>query len=74
MSFAAALASGQISGVKINETVVYGKDTAAVAHALLGRDPSAQTLDAIEKGVEGKERSPRVLAGLVMSSPDFQRR
>jgi uncharacterized protein (DUF1800 family) len=74
MSFAAALASGQISGVKTNGTDLDGKDTAAIAHALLGRDPSAQTLDAIEKGVEGKERSPRVLAGLVMSSPDFQRR
>jgi uncharacterized protein (DUF1800 family) len=74
MSFAQALASGQIAGVKLNGPELNGKDAAAVARELLGRDPSTQTLGAIEKGLEGKEPSPRTLAGLVISSPDFQRR
>jgi uncharacterized protein (DUF1800 family) len=74
MNFSAALASGQISGVRLNVTRLEGKDAAAMARELLGREPSAQTLEAIQKGVEGKEPSPRLLAGLVISSPDFQRR
>jgi hypothetical protein len=31
-------------------------------------------LTAIEKGVQGKEATPSILAALVISSPDFQRR
>jgi uncharacterized protein (DUF1800 family) len=74
MNFAAALASGQISGVKLKSQSWEGKDTAAIARELLGREASAQTLEAVEKGLHGKEPSPRLLAGLVLSSPDFQRR
>ena len=74
MSFSAALASGQIAGVKLNATRWEGKDAAAIARELLGREPSAQTMEAIQKGLEGKEPSPRLVAGLVISSPDFQRR
>jgi len=74
MTFATGLLSGQISGVKVNGARWDGKDAAAIARDLLGRDPSAQTLDAIDKGSAGKETSPRLLAGLVISSPDFQRR
>jgi uncharacterized protein (DUF1800 family) len=74
ITFATSLTAGQIAGVKLNSPGWEGKDAAAIARELLGRDPSAQTLEAIEQGLQGRERSPTVLAGLVISSPDFQRR
>ena len=74
MSFAAALASGQVPGVKVNPNSWEGKDAPAIAREVLGRDASAQTLEAVEKGLQGKDTSSRLLAGLVISSPDFQRR
>jgi len=51
-----------------------GLDTAAIAREVLGRDASAQTLEALAKGLEGKEPTARMVASLVLSSPDFQRR
>src|SRR5262249_760628 len=74
MNFATALASGQIPGVKLDGSRWEGKDADSIARDLLGRDPSPQTHDAIAKGLEGKEPTARLLAGLVISSPDFQRR
>ncbi len=74
MNFGAALASGQISGVRLKADNWAGKDAAAIARDLLEREPSAQTLDAVEQGLQGKQPSPRLLAGLIISSPDFQRR
>ena len=41
---------------------------------LLNADPSAETLAAIEKGLEGKPRAPGLIAGVLISSPEFQRR
>jgi hypothetical protein len=41
---------------------------------LLAREPSLETREAMQKGVEGKEHTSRLLAGLAISSPDFQRR
>ncbi len=74
MNFATALASGQIPGVKLDASRLEGKDAVAIAREVLGRDPSAQTLEALTKGLEGKEATPRMVASLVLSSPDFQRR
>jgi uncharacterized protein (DUF1800 family) len=73
MNFSAALAQGQVPGVKVNPSPA-GKDRAAIARDLLGRDVSLQTLSAIEKGLEGKEQTPPFIASLVLGSPDFQRR
>jgi len=47
---------------------------ATIAQEVLGRPASAQTLEALAKGLEGKEPSGRMVASLVLSSPDFQRR
>jgi uncharacterized protein (DUF1800 family) len=74
MNFSTALASGQIRGVRFDSSRWDGKDAAAIARDLLGRDASAQTREAIEQGLAGKDPTPSLLAGLVLSSPDFQRR
>jgi uncharacterized protein (DUF1800 family) len=78
MNFSNALAAGQISGVQVDSSRLTGpsaeKDQAAIARNLLGRDASRQTLAAIEKGLEGKNQNPPLIASLVLGSPDFQRR
>jgi uncharacterized protein (DUF1800 family) len=74
MNFATALASGQIPGVKLDSSRLDGKDAAAIAREVLGRPASEQTLEALTKGLDGKEPTARMVASLVLSSPDFQRR
>jgi len=74
MNFATTLASGQVPGVKLDSSRLEGKDAAAIAREVLGRPASDQTLEALAKGLEGKEPMARMVASLVLSSPDFQRR
>ena len=74
MNFGAAVASGDLPGVSVNMSRWQGMDNASMARALLGREPSRQTLEAIAAGLEGKDASPAVVASLVLGSPDFQRR
>jgi uncharacterized protein (DUF1800 family) len=74
MNFAASVISGQVPGVDVSAARWKGMDNAAIARALLGRDASAQTLNAIGAGLEGKDPSPAVIAALVLGSPDFERR
>jgi len=50
------------------------KTPPTVAAELLSAAPSPSTLAAIEKGVQGSEATPSILATLVLGSPDFQRR
>ena len=74
INFANALAAGSVAGVKVDTKRFADKDAAAVAHDLLNRDASAETLAAIEKGVGEKAANPGSVVGLVLSSPEFQRR
>ena len=74
MNFSAALASGLVPGVTVDPSRLAGKDEPAIARDLLGRDASPQTQAALEKGLEGKDRTPPFIASLVLGSPDFQRR
>ena len=79
MNFAASIVSGQVPGVGVDVSRWRGLDKAAIARALLGREASKQTLDAIASGLEGagadgKDPSPAVIASLVLGSPDFERR
>jgi hypothetical protein len=60
--------------VTVDPAHLAGKDYAAIARDLLGRDASQQTQPAIEKGLAGKEPTPPFIASLVLSSPEFQRR
>ena len=74
MNFPAALASGQIPGVSLDASRWKGMDGPAIARDLLGHDASAQTLNAIETGLQGKDPAPSLIASLILSSPDFERR
>jgi uncharacterized protein (DUF1800 family) len=74
MNFATALVSGQIPGVRLDSSRWEGQGAEVIVHDMLGRDASPETQAAIEKGLEGKEPSARLVVGLAISSPDFQRR
>jgi len=74
INFASALAGGRVAGVQADSSRLAGKDAAAVARELLDRDASPQALAAIGKGLQGKQASPALIANLVISSPEFQRR
>jgi len=74
LSFATSLVAGQVPGVKVDASRWDGKDAPAIARDLLGRDASPETLEAISQGLQGNESTPRVLAGLIIGSPEFNRR
>jgi uncharacterized protein (DUF1800 family) len=74
MNFATALVSGQVPGIRLDTSRWQGKDTTSIAHEVLGRDASTQTLAAIDQGIQGKDPAPKLLLTLAISSPDFQRR
>lgn len=71
IDFANALANNRIPGVKVDTARVKGKDDKAIATGLLDRDPSPETLEAIEAQ---PAPTPASIATLVLSSPEFQRR
>ena len=74
INFATALSAGQISGLKFDISRFNFKDGAAVAGLLLGTSASPSTVASIQKGIQEKGASPSLLIGLVLSSPEFQRR
>jgi len=74
MNFAMQLAQNRIPGVKI-DAARFGGDPIIAAKALLCRNASPQTAAAIHKALEEqKQKTPALVAGLVIGSPDFQRR
>jgi uncharacterized protein (DUF1800 family) len=74
IGFANALAASQVPGVKLDTKRLAGKDAAAIAHEVLYREAAPQTLAAIDQGLHGKPANPGPILGLVMASPEFQRR
>ena len=74
INFANALSAGTVPGVKIDPARFAEKDPAAIAHDLLNREPSPQVLAALQKGMGDKPASAVSMVGLIISSPDFQRR
>ena len=70
MNFALNLAQNRVPGVKV-DSVDAARRSGAMARRLMSADISAQTRASIEKN---PKQSPAVLAGLVLGSPDFQRR
>jgi uncharacterized protein (DUF1800 family) len=74
INFAGALSAGQVAGVKVDSSRFNFKDPASVARTLLSTAATPATLAAIEKGAQGTEATPSMLASLVIGSPDFQRR
>jgi len=73
MNFALALAANRVPGAKVDPGR-FDDTPAAVARQVLFRDPTRQTLDSIEKALAQRQPTPELLAGLVLGSPDFQRR
>ncbi len=74
MGFAEALANGRMPGVTVDWSRFAGMDAEAMARALLHRDLSRNARAALEEGLKGPQATPARLAGLILSSPEFQRR
>jgi uncharacterized protein (DUF1800 family) len=74
MEFADALVNNRTPGVKVDWSRFEGRDSAAIARELLHRDLTADALSALSEGLQGREATPQRLAGLILSSPEFQRR
>jgi hypothetical protein len=74
MNFALQLAKNGFAGVKV-DTRRFGDNPEMVAKTLMYRSASPQTRAAINKALlDQKQKTPAVVAGLVIGSPDFQRR
>jgi uncharacterized protein (DUF1800 family) len=74
MNFAMQLAQNRVPGVKV-DVARFGNDPVVVAQTLLFRSASPQTRAVIAKALEDKkQKTPALVAGLVIGSPDFQRR
>ncbi|MEO8024907.1 MAG: DUF1800 domain-containing protein [Bryobacteraceae bacterium] len=83
MNFALALTQNKIPGVRLDASATLPDSTnsTVIAKALLNRDVTPQTRSAIEKALEEQvKKNPKaqpsaaIIAGLVLGSPDFQRR
>lgn len=74
MNFALQLARNGVPGVKVDVSR-FGDDPLQAAKTLMFRSASPQTRAAIEKALDNqKQKTPALVAGLVIGSPDFQRR
>ena len=80
MNFALQLGDNKLSGVHV-DTGRFSKNPSDAAKQVLFTDASSQTLDAIKKEFSAeKKKNPRqqpngaLMAGLVIGSPDFQRK
>jgi uncharacterized protein (DUF1800 family) len=80
MNFALSLAQNKMQGSKV-DTAAFETDPARAARQMLFTQPTAPTLDAITKALADQKAkdpkavvTPGLLAGLVIGSPDFQRR
>jgi len=74
MNFALALAQNRLAGVKVDAARFSGGPQ-QVAKMLLCRNATPHTEAALEKALQQKkDKTPALVAGLVIGSPDFQRR
>ena len=75
MNFAVALAQNKIPGVKIDSSR-FSEDPVMMAQAVMFQDVSPETRAAIQKAIaeSDKPATPELIAGLVLGSPEFQRR
>jgi len=71
MNFALALAQNKVPGAKLDASLFSG-DPGEVGHQILFTDAKPETLAAIAKQTQGSSNAPVV--GLMLGSPDFQRR
>jgi uncharacterized protein (DUF1800 family) len=74
LNFAANLVAGKIPGVTLDRTRWKTRDTTAIARSVLGRDPSASTVQELRDGIVTEAVTPAFIAGLILGSPEFQRK
>lgn len=68
MNFAMDLTANKLNGIKV-DSAQFPDDPAAAAHSLLFTSASEATLNAISQ-----QADPAVVAGMLLGSPDFQRK
>jgi uncharacterized protein (DUF1800 family) len=80
MNFALDLTQNKVQGTKVDQAR-FNEDTTHNARLMLFTNPTATTRDAIDRAIaEQKAKNPKaatspaMVAGLVIGSPDFQRR
>ncbi len=76
MNFALGLPANRIPGIQVDLAklgVASCRDAASLADALSETDLSRQTLDAVTAGIKQNQPAP-ILAGLILGSPEFQRK
>ncbi len=79
MNFALALAQNHFPGVKV-DAARFADDPVEAARLVLFTDPTEATREAIERALADQKTknpnaaTPALVAGLVLGSPDFQRR
>jgi hypothetical protein len=73
MNFALALAENRVPGIRVDQSQ-FPDNVASSGRQILFREPAKQTLESIQRALEQKEPMPGLVAGLVLGSPDFQRR
>ncbi|HML17020.1 MAG TPA: DUF1800 domain-containing protein [Bryobacteraceae bacterium] len=79
INFAIALAGNKVPGVKLDQARL-AEDPGEAARQVLFTDPSPETRDAIEKALAGQKdknssaAESAMVTGLLLGSPDFQRR
>src|SRR5579862_3379165 len=73
MNFSLKLAQNQMEGVKL-DPAKFSAVPASAARQLLFADAAGQTLAAIDKEIGDQQPDPGLVAGMLLGSPDFQRR
>ena len=79
MNFALSLAQNKIQGVKVDQSN-FLEDPQKAARRFLSAEATPQTREAIVKALADQKdknpsaEAPALVAGLVIGSPDFQRR
>jgi hypothetical protein len=78
MNFSLALASGKVRGVTLDPQRLAdeadSRSLDSLTRTLLAGDISQQTREIVEKQIGQSSTSPAVVKGLLMGSPEFQRR
>jgi uncharacterized protein (DUF1800 family) len=74
MNFAMALVAGKIAGAKVSTDSVASGGVRRTMTDLLGVEPSAASVAAIEAGADGKPPASELMVAALIASPDFQKR
>lgn len=74
MNFSLQLAGGRLRGTGVAQDGSSVADPRQASLRLLHDEPSPALLAALEKSLAGKPATPAMVAGLILGSPEFQRR